>query len=108
MRYRTRNDQMNHLDGDKARMDVGREELKVWMQGAEDAPAVAKASETGFAKATDAHVENFLRCVRTREAPNAPMRLGFQACLVTQMANLSLAHGRRVRWNDGTKKVEMS
>jgi predicted dehydrogenase len=108
MRYRTRNDQMNHLDGDKARMDLGREELKVWMQGAEDAPAVAKASAMGFAKATDAHVENFLRSVRTREAPNAPMRLGFQACLVTQMANLSLAHGRRVRWNDGAKKVEMS
>lgn len=39
MRYRRRNDQLNQLDGDKARMDIGREELKVFNQGAEETPA---------------------------------------------------------------------
>ena len=38
MQYRTRNDQLNQLDGDAARMDIGREELKVFAKGAEDAP----------------------------------------------------------------------
>src|SRR5262249_1911410 len=33
MRYKGRNDQLNSLDGDKARMDIGREDLKVMMQG---------------------------------------------------------------------------
>ena len=34
MQYRTRNDQLNQLDGDQARMDIGREDLKVFLKGA--------------------------------------------------------------------------
>jgi predicted dehydrogenase len=107
MHYQSRNDQSNHLDGDKARMDIGREDLKVYMQGSEDKPAIAKASATGFGKATDAHVENFLQCIRTRHTPTAPLRLGFQAALVVQMANISLQSGRRVKWNAALGKVEL-
>ena len=106
MRYNRRNDQMNHLDGDKARMDIGREEFKVYMQGAEETPAMAKKSEKGFDYATELHVANFLECVRTRKTPTAPMRLGFQAALVVQMANISLKTGRRVKWNNALEKVE--
>jgi predicted dehydrogenase len=107
MKYKSRNDQMNHLDGDQARMDIGREECKVYMQGAEDAPAITKTSAKGFGWATDLHVQNFLECVRTRKAPTAPMWLGFQAALVVQMANLSLKHGRRIRWDAAHRRVEM-
>jgi predicted dehydrogenase len=106
MRYKTRNDQCNHLDGDKARMDVSREELKVYMQGAEETPAITHASAKGFHHATRLHVENFLHCVRTRQTPTAPMRLGFQAALVPQLANLSLRTGKRVVWNDRIKQAE--
>lgn len=107
MRYQLRNDQMNHLDGDRARMDIGREECKVFRQGAEDTAAVARKSEKGFGWATDLHVQNFLECVRTRKTPTAPMRLAFQAVLVTQLANLSLQHGRRVKWNAPANRVEL-
>ena len=107
MRYKTRNDQLNQLDGDQARMDIGREELNVYMKGAEETASIHKTSATGFMRATDTHVANFLECVRTRNTPTAPMRLGFQAALVVQMANLSLRLGRRVKWNDTTKKVEV-
>lgn len=106
MRYQNRNDQLNQLDGDRARMDVSREESKVFMQGAEEAPAIVKKSERGFGYATDLHVSNFLECVRSRKTPTAPIYLGFQAALVVQMANLSLFQGRRLRWNAATKKVE--
>jgi hypothetical protein len=106
MQYRTRNDQLNQLDGDAARMDIGREELKVFAKGAEDAPSIAAKSERGFGYATDLHVQNFLECVRTRKTPTAPMRLAFQAALVVQMANLSLKQGRRIRWNAAAQKVE--
>jgi predicted dehydrogenase len=108
MRYQFKNDQSNQLDGDKARMDIGREDLRVYMQGEEDKPAIAKASATGFSKATDTHVENFLECIRTRKTPTAPIRLGFQAALVVQMGNISLKTGRRVKWNHSTNKVELS
>jgi predicted dehydrogenase len=106
MHYRTRNDQLNQLDGDRARMDIGREELNVYPQGAEDAPAVTRKSEKGFGWATDLHVQNFLECVRTRKQPTAPLAVGFQAALVVIMANMSLRRGARLRWNAATKKVE--
>jgi predicted dehydrogenase len=108
MKYKSRNDQLNSLDGDKARMDIGREDLRVYLQGAEDAPAITKASEFGFGKATDLHVQNFLECVRTRKRPTAPIALGFQAALVVQLANLSMKHGRRMKWNAAANKVEFA
>ena len=106
MRYKTRNDQLNQLDGDRARMDIGREEFKVFQQGAEDTPAISKTSQYGFGRATDVHVANFLECVRTRQTPTAPMRIGFQAALVVQMANMSMRQGRRLRWNSARNTVE--
>jgi predicted dehydrogenase len=107
MKYRSRNDQMNHLDGDKARMDIGREDCRVFLEGEEERPAVEKRSAKGFGWATDLHVQNFLECVRTRKQPTAPMRLGFQAALVVQMANISLKSGQRVKWNAKSMKVEV-
>jgi len=106
MQYRTRNDQLNQIDGDQARMDIGREELRVFRKGAEEQVAIEKKSEKGFGFATDLHVANFLECVRTRKTPTAPMKLAFQAALVVQMANLSLKSGRRMRWNAAANKVE--
>jgi predicted dehydrogenase len=106
MQYKLRNDQLNQLDGDRARMDIGREDLKVFLKGAEDEPAIVKKSARGFGYATDLHVQNFLECVRTRKTPTAPMRVAFQAALVVQMANLSLKSGRRCRWNPSAGKVE--
>jgi predicted dehydrogenase len=108
MHYKSRNDQLNQLDGDQARLDIGREDFKVYRQGNEEQPEVAQHSELGFGHATDLHVANFLECVRTRQTPTAPMRLGFQAALVIQIANMSLKQGRRLRWNTQTNTVEFS
>lgn len=105
MKYKSRNDQMNHLDGDRARMDIGREELRVYREGSEDTVAIERKSERGFGWATDLHVQNFLSCVRSRKTPTAPMRLGFQAALVPLLANLSLSQGRRMHWNPTTQKA---
>jgi predicted dehydrogenase len=105
MQYQMRNDQLNQLDGDAARMDIGREELKVFMRGAEQEPGITRKSEKGFGFATDLHVQNFLNCVRTRQRPNAPVTLAFQAALVVQMANISLKEKRRVTWNSTDRRV---
>jgi hypothetical protein len=107
MHYRSRNDQMNHLDGDRARMDIGREECRVYLEGAEDKAAAERKSAKGFGYATELHVQNFLECVRTRKRPTAPMVLGFQAALVVQLANISLKTGRRAKWNAAAGKVEL-
>ncbi len=106
MHYKPRNDQLNQLDGDQARLDIGREDFKVYRQGNEDQPDVAQHSESGFEHATDLHVANFLECVKTRAKPTAPIRLGFQAVLVIQMANMARQQQRRLRWNAQANKVE--
>ena len=106
MHYRPVNDQLNQFDGDHARLDVGREDFKLYRQGNEERPEVSQHSELGFGHATELHVANFLECVRTRQTPTAPMRVGFQAALVVQMANMAMRQGRRLRWNAQTNKVE--
>jgi predicted dehydrogenase len=107
MHYEPRHDQLNQLDGDQARLDIGREEFTVYRQGSEDQPESTQHSELGFGHATDLHVANFLECVKTRQKPTAPVPLGFQAALVIQMANMSLKQSRRLHWNSQTKKVEV-
>ena len=107
MQYKSRNDQLNQLDGDRARLDIGREDFKVFLKGAEEQPAISKRSEKGFGWATDLHVQNFLECVRTRRTPTAPMRIAFEAALVVQMANMSLRQGRRLKWDAARNRVEV-
>jgi predicted dehydrogenase len=105
MHYPSRMDQLNQFDGEEARLDVGREFLSVYRQS--DPEKAALGATGSFEGATAAHVRNFLDCVRTRKEPNASVEKGFQAALVTQMANLSLETGRRVRWNHAAQHVEV-
>ena len=105
MHYPNRLDQLNQFDGEVARMDVGREFLSVYKQAEPETPAITDSGNVDMA--TDAHIQNFLECVRTRKQPNATIEKGFQAALVIQMANLSLETGRRVRWNSQRLKVEV-
>jgi len=105
MHYPGRMDQLNQFDGDEARMDVGREFLSVYKQAA---PETAAITATGsFDMASDAHIQNFLECVRTRREPNGTVEQGFQAALLIHLANLSLQTGRRVKWNAQAQKVEV-
>ena len=106
MHYKPKNDQLSQLDGNAARLDIGREDFKVFRQGNEEQAETTQISELGFGHATELHVANFLECVKTRATPTAPVKLGFQAALVIQMANLSLKRRRRLRWNTETNKVE--
>ena len=52
------------------------------------------------------HLGNWLECVRSRTAPNAPIRIGHQAARTSHIANAALRAGRRVRWNAASEKVE--
>ena len=107
MQYEARADQLNAYDGDLARMDIGREFLRVYPKDDPNNPIIDKDQPGGFAQATIDHVNNFLECVRTRKKPNAPVELGFQSALILQMANISVREGRRVKWNRTGMKVEV-
>jgi hypothetical protein len=79
----------------------------VYSQGADEKPVMSYDSAKGFGYATDLHVNNFVDCIRSRKGTTAPIALGFQATRVLQMANLSLKHGREVRWDNALQKVEV-
>lgn len=102
MRYAMRADQLNSYDGSLARMDIGREFLRVYPRDSPETASLAKEQPGGFAQATIDHVMNFLHCVRTRETPRATIEKGFQAALIVQLANISIREGRRVGWNAET------
>lgn len=105
MVYQRRADQLNAYDGDKARLDIGREFLRVYPSEKPAEPSFVKDQPGGFVQATTDHVRNFLDCVKSRETPRAPVEIGFQAALVLQMANLSVRHGCRVRWDREKQRV---
>lgn len=102
MTYESKDDQLNCYDGHLARMDVGRESLRIYDAAKPSVAAIDKEEIGGFSQATADHVENFLECVRTRATPAAPIEKGFQAALVLQLANRSIQAGRKVRWNAET------
>jgi hypothetical protein len=52
------------------------------------------------------HLRNWLDCIRSRKAPNAPMRTGHLAARAGHIANSALALGARVHIDDTTGKVE--
>ena len=107
MQYAMRADQLNAYDGDEARMDIGREFLRVFPKTAPDEPVIDKDQRGGFRQATIDHVNNFIESVVSRKTPVAPVETGFQSALVLQMANISVKRGRRVRWNAKTQEVEV-
>ncbi len=107
MKYPQAVDQLNAYDGDEARMDLGREVLRVFPASDPATAVVDQEQPGGFGQATIDHVKNFLHCVRTRETPLAPVETGFQSALVLHMANLSLKQGRKARWNREAMRVEM-
>jgi len=45
------------------------------------------------------HLSNWIECVRTRKAPNAPVEAGISAASAAHMANLALRGGQVARWS---------
>ena len=99
MRYEMRSDQLNSYDGDLARMDVGRETLRIFDRDAPQTAAYVKDQPGGFAEATILHAANFLDCMKTREEPRCPIEDGVKAALIVQLGMLSLKEGRRIQWD---------
>ncbi len=52
-----------------------------------------------------AHIANWLACIRAREEPNAPVELGNQAVNAAHAANIAYRQGRRVLWDAATQTI---
>jgi predicted dehydrogenase len=48
------------------------------------------------------HIANWIDCMRSRKAPNAPVELGYRSAVAAHMANLSYRHKRRLTFEEAT------
>jgi predicted dehydrogenase len=46
------------------------------------------------------HVENFLKCIKTREKPNCDVEIGAHIARISHLGNISYRLGRKIFWDD--------
>jgi predicted dehydrogenase len=59
--------------------------------------------QTGARK--NAHMQNFLDCIRSGSPPNCPFDLGFRVSIACRMAVESYRTGRTVRWDRDKEEI---
>jgi predicted dehydrogenase len=52
----------------------------------------------------EAHVRNWIECLKTRKEPNCPIETGRLAAVYTHMGNIALRTNSRLVWDDGRKR----
>jgi predicted dehydrogenase len=97
--------------GDRATLKVDRERLAVYSEESRKGQPWRNTPEPEIfvrsqADGTSTHLRNWLDCIRSRQAPTAPLRVGVDAARAAHIANQSLLAGSRVRWNAAANKVE--
>ena len=53
----------------------------------------------------NAHMHDFLECVRTGKTPNCPVELGYRVSITCRMAVESYRQGRSVRWDPAREEI---
>ena len=95
--------------GSQATLKIDRAHLAVYEEGKEWEPASMAPKPEIFMRAerdgTVDHVKNFLECVRSRETPNAPIQVGFEAARTGWLANIALKRGTKITWDAAKNKV---
>jgi predicted dehydrogenase len=65
----------------------------------------ARPDIVGGSDETDAHMQNFFDCVRSRQEPNCPFELGYKSAIACQMALASLRELRAVAWDAEREEI---
>jgi len=63
------------------------------------------AANTGSDPLTNAHMRNWLECLRSRKEPHAPVEAGYQHSIACIMANAAARTGERVTFDEKTQEV---
>ncbi len=56
--------------------------------------------------ANNAHVQNFITCVKTRETPAADISIGHRSATVCHLGNIAVRTGKKLQWNPETETFE--
>lgn len=80
---------------------IPEEEFQGW--GKEGIPKMkAESHGTGGANGLDLHTVNFIEAVKSRDAStlNAPIKVGYDAAVVSHMGNAAFKAGNRIYWDE--------
>ena len=69
------------------------------------APKVSTGANTGGDPLTQAHIRNWMECVRSRKQPNAPIEAGYNHSIAVIMTNAAYRTGQKVTFDDKTQEV---
>ncbi len=86
---------------------IPEEEFQGW--GKEGIPKMEAISyDKGDASGLDLHTVNFIEAVKSRDASklNAPIKVGYDAALVSHMGNVAFKTGNRIYWDETSGKFK--
>jgi predicted dehydrogenase len=66
---------------------------------------LASPETTRGGDASQAHMQNFLDCVRSRNEPNCPFEIGYRSAIACQMAVASYRRSSTVRWDTRCEEI---
>ena len=55
--------------------------------------------------ANNAHVSDFLNCVKTRETPSADIGIGHRSATVCHLGNIAVRSGKNIQWDPKTESI---
>jgi predicted dehydrogenase len=69
------------------------------------AEKVSTEAKTGSDPLTQAHIRNWMECVRSRKQPNAPIEAGYNHAIAVIMSNAAYRTGQKVVFDEKTQEV---
>jgi predicted dehydrogenase len=96
--------------GDQATLKVDRSRLALYSETSRGSATTPEPEVfvRSLADGAIPHLQNWLDCMRSRAEPTASMRVAHAAARAAHIANDSLRVGERVRWDEGSARVEVA
>jgi predicted dehydrogenase len=89
--------------GADATLYINREYFEIAPEGGRNVEARRVKNEN---RQGEAHVRNFLDCVKSRQRPTSDIEIGHRSTTTCLLGNVALRSGRRIVWNAKTEKIE--
>jgi predicted dehydrogenase len=89
--------------GADATLYINREYFEITPEGGRNVEARRVKNEN---RQGEAHVRNFLDCVKSRQRPTSDIEIGHRSTTTCLLGNVALRSGRRIVWNAKMEKIE--
>lgn len=84
------------FQGDQGTLMLDEVGVRVWKEPWRDAANREPVQKIDAPVPVEAHIQNFMDCVKSRQEPNAPVEVGARAVAAPHLANLAFHKNRRV------------